>query len=39
MKLLNIKDTDFRFDDQLEVQHQEDLKNLSFQFSELYVSL
>jgi glycosyltransferase involved in cell wall biosynthesis len=39
MKLLNLKDTDIRFDDQLEVQHQEDLKNLSFQFSDLYVSL
>ncbi len=38
-EVTRIRVTDLRFDNQREVQHQEDLKNLSFQFSELYLNL
>ena len=37
--LKRMRVTELRFDDQLEIQHREDLKNLSFRFSELYLNL
>jgi glycosyltransferase involved in cell wall biosynthesis len=38
-ELIKVKNMDIQFDNQLEIQHQEDLKNLSAQFGEIYLNL
>jgi hypothetical protein len=38
-ELIKVKNMDIQYDNQLEIQHQEDLKNLSAQFGEIYLDL